>query len=103
MAHGVGVWRRWAKRAKAWSSLRSSWLMVEAEKLTPQRCSVMALTLRVETPWTYISASASTRAFSFRWDRSNSAVENSPLRSRGTRSFRLPMRVTKPRLESLAR
>ena len=32
MAHSVGVCRRWAKRAKAWSSLRSSWLMVEAEK-----------------------------------------------------------------------
>ena len=32
-----GAWRpgvaRWAKRAKAWSSLRSIWLMVEAEKL----------------------------------------------------------------------
>ena len=35
MAYGVGVWRRWAKRAKAWSSLRSIWLMLEAEKLYP--------------------------------------------------------------------
>ena len=31
----VEVWRRWAKRAKAWSSLGSIWLMVEAEKLYP--------------------------------------------------------------------
>jgi hypothetical protein len=34
----------------------------------------------------YISTKADTRAFSLRWKRSNSAVENSPERSRGTRS-----------------
>ena len=53
---------------------------------------------------TYIlSQCPPTSAFSLRWDRSKSAVENPPLRSRGTRSFRLPMRVTKPRLELPAR
>ena len=52
---------------------------------------------------TYISASAATSAFSLRWDRSKSAVENPPLQSRATRSFRLPMRLTTPRLESPAR
>ena len=38
----------------------------EAEKLWPHSCSVTALTLRVETPWTYISASALTKARSER-------------------------------------
>jgi len=34
----------------------------------PKRCSsVIALTLRVDTPCTYISASAATSAFSERW------------------------------------
>jgi len=73
-------------------------LIAEAEKLCPHSSSVIAFTLRVETPCTYISASAATKAFSLRWKRSNSAVENSPLRSRGTRSSILPMRVISPRL-----
>jgi hypothetical protein len=42
-------------------------LIAEAEKLWPHRFSVIALTLRVDTPWTYISASAATNAFSERW------------------------------------
>ena len=46
---------------------RLIWLMLLAEKLCPQSSSVMALTLRVETPCTYISASAATRTFSLRW------------------------------------
>ena len=41
-------------------------LMAEAEKECPQSSSVMALTLRVETPCTYISARAPTSAFSER-------------------------------------
>ena len=32
----------------------------------PQSCSTMAVTLRVETPWTYISARASMSACSLR-------------------------------------
>jgi hypothetical protein len=42
-------------------------LIVETEKLWPQSSSVIAFTFRVDTPWTYISASAATRAFSERW------------------------------------
>ena len=41
--------------------------VLEAEKLCPQSSSVIALTLRVETPCTYISAKAATKAFSERW------------------------------------
>src|SRR3546814_5753808 len=36
--------------------------IVEAEKAWPHSSSVIALTLRVETPWTYISASVATSA-----------------------------------------
>jgi hypothetical protein len=74
----------------------SRWLMAliaEAEKLWPHSSSVIALTLRVETPCTYISASAATSARSERWYRSNSSVENRPVRSCGTRSSSLPTRV----------
>jgi hypothetical protein len=42
-------------------------LIAEAEKLWPHSSSVIALTLRVDTPCTYISASAATSAFSERW------------------------------------
>jgi hypothetical protein len=42
-------------------------LIAEAEKLCPHNASVTAFTLRVETPCTYISASAPTNAFSERW------------------------------------
>jgi hypothetical protein len=41
-------------------------LIVVAEKLWPRSSSVIALTLRVDTPCTYISASAATSAFSER-------------------------------------
>ena len=41
-------------------------LMEEAEKLWPHNSSVIALTLRVETPCTYISANAATKARSER-------------------------------------
>jgi len=58
---------------------------------------VIALTLRVDTPCTYISTSADTSAFSLRWNRSNNAVENCPERSRGTRNSILPTRVINPR------
>jgi len=71
--------------------------MVEAAKLCPHSSSVIAFTLRVDTPCTYISTNADTNAFSLRWKRSNNAVENSPDRSRGTRSSILPTRVIKPR------
>ena len=64
-------------------------LIAEAEKLCPQSSSAIALTLRVDTPCTYISARAATNAFSRHWKRSKSAVENSPLRSRGTRKLNL--------------
>jgi hypothetical protein len=39
----------------------------EAEKAWPHSSSVIAFTLRVETPCTYISASVATRACSLRW------------------------------------
>ena len=73
-------------------------LIVLAENVCPHSSSVTVLTLRVETPCTYISASALTNAFSDRRNRSNSSVENRPSRSRGTRSSSFPIRVTSPRL-----
>src|SRR5688572_25073825 len=42
-------------------------LIVEAAKLWPHSSSVIAFTLRVDTPCTYISTSADTSAFSLRW------------------------------------
>ncbi len=48
---------------------------------------------RVDTPGTYISASAATSARSERWYRSNSSVEKRPVRSCATRSSSLPTRV----------
>src|SRR3546814_6091598 len=51
--------------------LPSSFLLiaeiVEAEKAWPHSPSVIALNLRVETPWTYISASVATSASHDRW------------------------------------
>jgi hypothetical protein len=41
-------------------------LIADAEKLWPQSPSVIALTFLVDTPCTYISASAATSAFSER-------------------------------------
>src|SRR5690606_17236192 len=52
--------------------------------------SVIAFTLRVETPCTYISASVATRTCSERWERSNSSVEKRPARYCGTRSSACP-------------
>ena len=54
------------------------------------------LLLATLTPLTS-AASAATSAFSLRAYRSNGAVENSPPRSRGTRSSSLPIRVTRLR------
>jgi len=45
------------------ASLDTSW----EEKERPHNSSVMAATLRVETPWIYISMSARTRALSLLW------------------------------------
>jgi hypothetical protein len=42
------------------------WLIVLAEKVCPHNCSVIALTLRVDTPCPYICARADTSAFSER-------------------------------------
>jgi hypothetical protein len=42
-------------------------LIAEAEKAWPTSSSVTCFTFRVETPCTYISASAATSAFSERW------------------------------------
>jgi hypothetical protein len=42
-------------------------LIYEAETLCPHSVSVTALTLCVDTPCTYTSASALTNAFSDRW------------------------------------
>ena len=68
-------------------------LIEDAENEWPQSSSVIALTLRVETPCTYISAKVVTNARSDRWYRSNSSVENRPSRSCGTRNSSLPIRV----------
>jgi len=57
---------RLAKRSSASSRLLLIAEMAEAEKLCPHNSSVIALTLRVETPCTYISANAATSAFSLR-------------------------------------
>jgi len=46
-----------------------------------QSSSVIALSFRVETPCTYISARADTNAFSLRWYLSNSCVLKRPCRS----------------------
>ena len=59
--------RRWAKRRSSASRLLLIRLTVLAENVCPHSSSVIALTLRVDTPWTYISASALTSAFSDRW------------------------------------
>src|SRR3546814_1175812 len=59
--------RRWAKAARLPSSFLLIAEIVEAEKAWPHSSSVIALTLRVETPWTYISASVATSACSDRW------------------------------------
>ena len=41
--------------------------IAEAEKACPHSSSVTAFTLRVDTPWTYISARVATSACSERW------------------------------------
>src|SRR3546814_5425758 len=48
---------RSAKAARLPSSFLLIAEIVEAEKAWPHSSSVIALTLRVETPWTYVSAS----------------------------------------------
>ena len=55
-------------------------LTVLAENVCPHSSSVIALTLRVDTPWTYISASALTSAFS-----------DARLRLRGLREYTHPV------------
>jgi hypothetical protein len=72
-------------------------LIDEAEKPWPHNASVTAFTFRVETPCAYISARAPTKAFSERWQRANSSVENRPNRSCGTRSSIVPTRVINER------
>jgi hypothetical protein len=57
---------RVANWARLWSRRLLIVLMEDAEKLCPHNSSVIALTLRVETPWPYISASAATKARSER-------------------------------------
>jgi len=42
-------------------------LIADAEKLWPHSSPVIAFTLRVDTPCTYISANAATSARSERW------------------------------------
>jgi hypothetical protein len=68
-------------------------LIAAAHKLWPHSSSVIALTSRVDTPCTYIPASAATSAFADRWQRSTGSVEKRPWRSCGTRSSSLPTRV----------
>jgi len=65
----------------------------EAEKLWPHSSSVIAFTFRVETPCTYISASAATSARSSADTDRTGSVENRPVRSCGTRNSSLPTRV----------
>jgi hypothetical protein len=60
-----------------------------ALKACPHSSSVIALTLRVNTPCTYISVSAANSAFSLRWYRSNSSVRKRPAILRDAQ-FQLP-------------
>ena len=48
------------------SSWAPSALTVDFEKEAPHKASVISVTLRVETPWTTLSMSASTKACSLR-------------------------------------
>lgn len=48
------------------SSSAAARLTWEEEFVVPQSCSVMAATLRVETPWIYISANVRRKALSLR-------------------------------------
>ena len=59
--------RRSANALRAWSNDLLMVLIAEAEKAWPHNASVTALTLRVDTPCTYISARVPTKAFSERW------------------------------------
>jgi hypothetical protein len=66
---GMGTLRRAAgvrNCARSSSNLVLIALIAAAEKLWPQSSSVIALTFLVDAPWTYISASAATSAFSER-------------------------------------
>src|ERR1700731_1993775 len=65
IGEGFGQWRP-VNCARLSSSRRLIALIEEAEKLWPHSSSVIAFTLRVETPCTYISASAATSARSER-------------------------------------
>src|ERR1035437_7137555 len=66
---GAGGARASGRERHAWSwtsSLAAHWLTWVELTEVPQSCSTMAETLRVETPWTYISARASMSACSLR-------------------------------------
>jgi hypothetical protein len=56
--------RLFANLSRLSSKVLFTALIAEAEKECLQSSSVLALTLRVETPYTYISANAETNAFS---------------------------------------
>ena len=64
--------------------------MKDFDTLSPHRASTIFVTLRVDTPLTTDSTRDSTRDWSIRWYFSNSPVENSPERVRGTLSLRRP-------------
>jgi hypothetical protein len=72
--------------------------MAEAEKLWPHSSSVITLSLGVETPCTYISASAATSAFSLRWKALKRGGRELPITISGHPQFDLPIRVMSPRL-----
>ena len=57
------------------------------------------MAIGVDAPWTHISESIATSAFSERCRRSNTSVEKRPSRSCGTRSYGAPTRVTSERLQ----
>jgi hypothetical protein len=59
--------RRRSWNARTWGSRPAlSALTVDFEKEVPHKASVISVTLRVETPWTTLSMSASTKACSLR-------------------------------------
>jgi hypothetical protein len=66
---------------------------VDLEIELPHSSSVMAETLRVDSPLMTISIIARTSACSLRWKRWNNSVLNSPLRSLGTVSSSVPTLV----------
>jgi hypothetical protein len=73
-------------------------LIVAAENAWPHNSSVIAFTFRVETPWTYIWASAETRPFPISGISQRAGWKNVLADPWGMRNFIFPTLVTRERL-----